>query len=177
MTRGWIRGLLLFGYFSIVAFIDFFLYSDYWRINRVKFLFSAWVASGINTLIARNHTTNLCNTFHKRTGTFLKPNKVCLSQLLYQLSSHNPFTITMYHDDVIKWKHFPRYWPFVRGIHRSPVNSPHKGQWRGALIFSWICARINGWVNNCEAGDMRRHRAHYNVLVMWEMHGIQIQKR
>ena len=38
------------------------------------------------------------------------------------------------HDDVIKWKHFPRYWPFVRGIHRSPVNSPRKGQWRGALI-------------------------------------------
>ena len=34
------------------------------------------------------------------------------------------------HDDVIKWKLFPRYWPFVRGIHRSPVNSPHKGQWR-----------------------------------------------
>ena len=42
--------------------------------------------------------------------------------------------------DVIKWKHFPRYWPFVRIIHRSPVNSPHKGQWRGALIFSLICA-------------------------------------
>ena len=39
------------------------------------------------------------------------------------------------HDDVIKWKHFPRYWPFVWGIHRSPVNSPHKGQWRGALMF------------------------------------------
>ena len=39
------------------------------------------------------------------------------------------------HDDVIKWKHFPRYWSFVRGIHRSPVNSPHKGQWRGAFFF------------------------------------------
>ena len=37
------------------------------------------------------------------------------------------------HDDVIKWKHFPRYWPFVRGIQRSPVNSPHKGQWHGAF--------------------------------------------
>ena len=48
-----------------------------------------------------------------------------------------------YHDDVIKWKHFPRYWPFVRGIHRSPVNFPHKGQWRGALMFSLICARVN----------------------------------
>ena len=45
-----------------------------------------------------------------------------------------------HHDDVIKWKYFPRYWPFVRGIHRSPVNSPHKGQWRGALMFSLICA-------------------------------------
>ena len=44
------------------------------------------------------------------------------------------------HDDVIKWKHFPRYWHFVLGIHRSPVNSPHKGQWRGALMFSLICA-------------------------------------
>ena len=70
------------------------------------------------------------------------------------------------HDDVIKWKHFPRYWPFVRGIHRSPVNSPHKGQWRGALMFSLIFAWINGWVNNREAGDLRRHRAHYDVTVM-----------
>ena len=41
------------------------------------------------------------------------------------------------HDDVIKWKHFPRYWPFVRGIHRSPVNSPYKGQWRGTMMFHW----------------------------------------
>ena len=70
------------------------------------------------------------------------------------------------HDDVIKWKHFPRYWPFVRGIHRSPVNSPHKGQWRGALMFFFICTRINGWVNNGEAGDLRRHGAHYDVTVM-----------
>ena len=71
------------------------------------------------------------------------------------------------HDDVIKWKHFPRYWSFVRGIHRWPVNSQHKGQWRGALMFSLICAWINGWANNREAGDMRRHRAHYDVTVMF----------
>ena len=70
------------------------------------------------------------------------------------------------HDDVIKWKHFPRYRPFVWGIHRSPVNSSHKGQWRGALMFSLICAWINGWVNNREAGDLRRYCAHYNVTIM-----------
>ena len=77
-------------------------------------------------------------------------------------------SMTLYcsnHDDVIKWKHFPRYWPFVRGIHRSPVNSPHKGQWHGALMFSLICVWINGWVNSRAAGDLRRHRGHYDINV------------
>ena len=70
------------------------------------------------------------------------------------------------HDDVNKWKHFPRYWPFVRGIYRWPVNSPHKGQRHGALMFSLIYGWINAWVNNREAGDLRHHRAHYDVIVM-----------
>ena len=52
------------------------------------------------------------------------------------------------------------------GIHRPPVNSPHKGQWRGALMFSLICDWINAWVNNREAGDLRSYRAHYDVTVM-----------
>ena len=60
-----------------------------------------------------------------------------------------------------------------RGIHRSPVNSPHKGQWRGALMFSSICARINGWVTNREAGDLRRQRAHYDAIVMFTYHSLQ----
>ena len=71
------------------------------------------------------------------------------------------------HDDVIKWKHFPRYWPFLPGIHRSPVNSPNKGQWCGALMFSLICVWINSRVNNREAGDLRRYRTHYDVTVMF----------
>ena len=58
-----------------------------------------------------------------------------------------------HHDDVIKWKHFSPYWPFVPGIHRSPVNSPYKGQWRGALMFPLICA----WIII---------HAHYDVTVM-----------
>ena len=91
--------------------------------------------------------------------------------LILLVKRDDTFTLTMFdwvyiHDDVIKWKHFPRYWLFVRGIHRSPVNSPHKGQWRGALMFSLICAKTNGWINNREAGDLRRHRVHYDVIVM-----------
>ena len=40
-------------------------------------------------------------------------------------------------------------------------------QWRGALMFSLMCAWINGWVNNGKTGDLRRHRAHYDVTVMY----------
>ena len=75
------------------------------------------------------------------------------------------------HDYIIKWKHFLRYWPFVRGIHRSPVNSPHKDQWRRALMFLWSAPWINGRVNNGEAGDLRRHRTHYDVIVMSHLIG------
>ena len=70
------------------------------------------------------------------------------------------------HDEVIVWKHFLLYWPFVPGIHLSPVNSPHKGQWCRALMFSLICAWINSWVNNSEAGDLRCHCAHYDGTVI-----------
>ena len=80
------------------------------------------------------------------------------------------------HDDAIKWKHFPRYWPFLRGIHRSPVNSPHTGQWRGALVFSLICVWINGWVNNREAGDLRHYHAHYDVTVLCMITPLSKQK-
>ena len=57
------------------------------------------------------------------------------------VTSNGRYGVSNSHDDVIKWKHLPHYWPFVRGIHRLPVNSPHKDQWRGALI----CARTSSW--------------------------------
>ena len=58
----------------------------------------------------------------------------------------------------------PCYWTFVREIHQSPVDFPHKGQWHGAL-FSLICAWIHRWANNRDAGDLRRHCAHYDILM------------
>ena len=72
------------------------------------------------------------------------------------------------HDDVINSRHFPRYWPFVREIHRWPVSCPHKGHRRGALMFSLICSWINASVNNREAGDLRRHRAHYDITAVFK---------
>ena len=98
----------------------------------------------------------------------MEVDRMCVSSVGFQTMQHCDLTAiaSTMHDDVIKWKHFPRSWPFVRRIHRSPVNSQHKDQWRGALMFALICVWINGWVNNREAGDLRRHRGHYDVIVM-----------
>ena len=79
---------------------------------------------------------------------------------------HAHMTWHVTHNEVIKWKHFLHYWPFVWGIHQSPVNSPYKGQWCRALVFSLIHAWTNGWVNNGDAGDLRHRDAHYDVTVM-----------
>ena len=81
---------------------------------------------------------------------------LCTSQIFRKISQNVDQIVEVvdkqrFHDGVIKWKHFPRYWPFVRGIHRSSVDSPHKGQWRGALMFSLICAYTNVWANNRDA--------------------------
>ena len=70
------------------------------------------------------------------------------------------------HDDVIKWENFPCYWPFVRGIHRSPVDSPHNGQWHRTLMFSLMWTWTNGWANSQDAGDLRCHGADCDIIVM-----------
>ena len=83
------------------------------------------------------------------------------------------------HDDAIKWKGIPRCWPFVRGINRSLVNSPHRGRWRAALMFSLmviviLCTRV-------KRVDAVRLRVHDDVikwkyfprcwLLVWESTG------
>ena len=75
---------------------------------------------------------------------------------------------TYFHDDVIKWKHFRVTGHLCGEFYRSPVNSPNKGQWRGDLMFTLICVWITDWVNNREAGDLRRDCAHYDVSVMYK---------
>ena len=80
---------------------------------------------------------------------------------------HLDFEITSTsRDDGNEWKHFPRYWPFSRLIHWSPVDSPHKGQWRGVWKLSLISVWTSNWANNGDAGDLRRHQARYDVIVM-----------
>ena len=70
------------------------------------------------------------------------------------------------HDDVIKWKYFPSHWPFVRRIHRSPVNSPHKGHWRRASMFPLICTWTYSWANNRDVGGLRCHCDNCDVIVI-----------
>ena len=100
-------------------------------------------------------TTNSQNTTHSSAA------KVRYGRVLYIMTSSNGniFRVT----------------GLCAGNSPGPVNSPHKGQWRGALMFSLICGEfmfslicvwINDWVNNCDTGDLRRHRGHCDVIVM-----------
>ena len=127
-------------------------------------LFSGYFGSQkINTRMKYNekqYSSIQCRTIHDRIQ-FQIPQYTARGQF----TLYGPFYND--HDDAIKRKHFLRYWPFVWAIHRSPVNSPHKGQWRGALMYSLICVWINGWVNNREAGDLRRYPAHCDVIVIF----------
>ena len=158
-----------------------------WSIHKIKWLFNLLLC----LLVAQSIIQALSGNLHWR----LKPLKILFQHILCSFwfwpsgqplkrkwPPRAPLNIQMItqsllgssrkvitHDDVVLWKHFLRNWPFVRGIHRSPVNSPQKGQWRGALIFSLICACINGWINNREAGNLRCHHVHYDVTVMNEV--------
>ena len=94
------------------------------------------------------------------------PRDMAAAGFFYESTNEWKIAKTHMHDDVIKWKHFPRYWPFVRGIHWSLVNSHHKGQWRGALMFSLKCTWTIGWANNRDAPGLRRLGAHYDVTII-----------
>ena len=121
---------------------------DYMRFNEKSFCFR-W-----------QETTKLMLFFNTETSSL-----VVLCDLRY-LTGNISSVMTKHMG--VQQKHFPRYWPYVRGIHRWPVNSPHKGQWRGALIFSLICVWISRWESNREAGDLRHHRTNCYVIVMME---------
>ena len=101
----------------------------------------------------------------EQNGQYFPVSKVFCDQLLCFWLTFD-WSLFSRQDSGIKWKHFPRYWPFVRGNHRSPGDFPLKGQWRGALVFSLICAWTNGWANNRDAGNLRRHGAYCDVTVI-----------
>ena len=70
------------------------------------------------------------------------------------------------HDHVIKWKHFPHYWPFVRGIHGHrwiPRTKASDAEFWFLFDLRWA----NSWASNRYAGGLKRYRAHYDVTVMY----------
>ena len=133
-----------------------------WYENLKKYLFwcsylDLWPMTWIRTSTgARAIISNMCAQFeNNRSSGFIELSR---SHHLYSRGH------IISHDDVIKWKHFPRYWPFVWGIHRWPVNSPHKGQWHGALMFSFdrrlnnrLSKQSRGWWLEMPSRPLWRH--------------------
>ena len=76
----------------------------------------------------------------RRTWQYVKYQIKHIWRIILYFSVRQMKENSIMHDDVIKWKHFPRYWPFVRGIRRSPVNSQHKGQQSEIINTRLFCA-------------------------------------
>ena len=110
-----------------------------------------------------------CNLFFKGTefrikSVILSFHWNCIHFCKYSASAINTVKLIRVYD-VIKWKHFPRYWPFCAG--NLPVTGEFPSR-RPVTPKRWgfLCTWTNGWKNNRDAGDLRHHRAHYDVIVM-----------
>ena len=57
-------------------------------------------------------------------------------------------------------------WKFCRRVSGFATDCPCGVWWRGALMYSLICAWTNVWANHRDTGDLRRRRFHYDVTVM-----------
>ena len=97
-------------------------------------------------------------------GLYPDISEKCFEKLSHINQGHHNSQKSITHDDVIKCKHLPRNWQSVRGIQRSPMNSPHKDQWRWALMFHLICAlnkrlfqRSWGWWSETLSRSLWRH--------------------
>ena len=131
------RFIRLFGNSIQYAELEFPL-RQYCHPGTYKALLNSFVSCGCSNdgypWVPLDPHINIIRVFTQKVAS--GPKAACF--LLYQPGSYS--TWNYIHDDVIKWKHFPRCWSFVRRVHRWSVNSPRKGQWRGAVMFSLICA-------------------------------------
>ena len=118
-----------------------------------------------------NHVMNGCLGHCKKEhpSELILKQKACKKWLGVQLPFKHTVSLIVWHNSMMPSSNgniFGVTGPLYGEFTGHPVNSPHKGQWRGDLMFSLICVRINGWVYNREAGDFKRHLAQYDVTVM-----------
>ena len=150
-----------------------------WMSKSDGYLKRWWIPRWIYLIVVYEVCLYWCKLYTGSTGHFsgsragksYNNGPIMFKQIIKQIQFHRIicfwmcFSLFGDHNDVIKSIHFPRCRLFVRGSHRSPLTSPHKGQWRGALMFSLIYAWTNSWANNGDAGDLRDHRAHCGAIV------------
>ena len=80
-------------------------------------------------------------------------------------SEKNGTQTLLHYDNVIKWKHFPHYWPFVRVFHRSPMNSPNKGRWCffDLRLYKRLRKQFRWWFETSSRSLWRRYYDNYII--------------
>ena len=156
-------------YFGLYSYMAIYRYQYVFRITSQKFKSRYW--AGVIYIDCQDHTFlgNLWvdkNQYLPKPWTFTR-----IDSYEIENSTHRRIMRCIKHFQCAADR---RYASNSICIYTSPVNSPHKVLWRIALIFSLICAWINGRVNNIEAVDLRRHSAHYDVIVMYTYTSVSI---
>ena len=145
-----------------------------WKVCRCLAQFVCYLLKGkivisvISFLLGRFCTqpwwSNTC--FH-----FIPPELLVLLMVPIRIECTRLWTyLSRYEPDAPCWRRQMETFSSLLAL--CAVNSPHKCQWRGVLMFSLICAWTNGCANNRDAGDLRKPRAHYDATVMLSTSGV-----
>ena len=136
------------------------------QISRSPIDYSACYKTSQNIFVKFGHLETILVKQNTRYSNYMTHGHSAYKAAMSLIRISINIVLTMLHYDVIKWKHLPRYRPFVRGIHKPLMDFPHKEQWQGALMFSLIYDWTKSWANNRDAGDLGPHCAHYDVGVL-----------
>ena len=148
---------------------EIYIYVPSEKIARNGLIFKVWLDSADDGNIqgCLVNMVHIGMVTHRPVGPIWGASRVSyLHWIVGANLSHESTRNWSYNHNKIMMTSFSALLAICAGNSPLPVNSPHKGQWRGALTFSVICVWINGWVNNREADDLRRYRTHHDVTVM-----------
>ena len=136
--------------------------ADMLQIGLSGIYFSDFFFSNLGHLLSRKCISRCC----------LKNDVLSRCVIYGSLLTGQLIASTAFHDDSIKWKHFPRYWPFVRGIHRWPVNYPHF--FFDLRLNKRLSKQSWGWWSEMPSRPLWRHR---NVSVCRRPHLFGVHKK
>ena len=132
-----------------------------------SFLHHHYQSEVLSQVINANDTDSLCSWRIALSGSAVSsPGISTLYEWYHSNEAKQLKARSRLHDNFMRWRWFPRYWPFVRGIHQCLVDIPPKTSVTWALMFPLVLSLTDGWKNSQVVGDLIRHESHCDGILM-----------